>query len=70
MNFDIKLQSCAATLVMALAMAASPVLAQQSLADLEAAAKAEGRLLIYSANQDAEMEAKLAAFETHRPRDH
>ncbi|ADO43019.1 ABC transporter substrate-binding protein [Ketogulonicigenium vulgare] len=36
-------------------------------ADLEAAAAAEGRLIIYSSNQDAEMEAKLAAFEAKYP---
>ncbi len=41
--------------------------AQADLAALEAAAKAEGHLTIYSSNQDAEMEAKLAAFEAKYP---
>lgn len=39
----------------------------QDLATLQAAAKAEGRLIVYSSNQDAEMEAKLAAFEAKYP---
>ena len=37
-------------------------------AELVAAAEEEGRLIIYSSNQDAEMEAKLAAFEAKYPR--
>jgi iron(III) transport system substrate-binding protein len=40
---------------------------QADLASLEAAAKAEGQVIIYSSNQDAEMEAKLAAFEAKYP---
>ncbi|HEY0123918.1 MAG TPA: extracellular solute-binding protein [Rhizobium sp.] len=38
-----------------------------TLDQLRAAAKVEGRLLIYSANQDAEMEAKLALFKKNYP---
>lgn len=41
--------------------------AQADLGSLEAAAKAEGSVIIYSSNQDAEMEAKLAAFEAKYP---
>lgn len=66
MNFSICLQSAAVAILATVGLSA-PTLAQQSLADLEAAAKAEGRLLIYSANQDAEMEAKLTAFEAKYP---
>lgn len=52
---------------LALSSAALPGFAQGSLADLESAAKSEGRLLIYSANQDTEMEKKLALFEAKYP---
>lgn len=38
-----------------------------SRAELEAAAAKEGKLIIYSSNQNAEMEAKLAAFEEKYP---
>jgi iron(III) transport system substrate-binding protein len=42
--------------------------AQASRSQLQAAAEKEGRLIIYSSNQDAEMEAKLAAFEKKYPK--
>jgi iron(III) transport system substrate-binding protein len=41
---------------------------QSARKDLQAAAEKEGRLIIYSSNQDAEMEAKLAAFEKKYPK--
>lgn len=53
--------------VLATGLGSGLAYAQADLAALEAAAKAEGELIIYSSNQDAEMEAKLAAFEAKYP---
>lgn len=55
------------TIALAATMLSGAAYAQGDLAALEEAAKAEGRLIIYSSNQDAEMEAKLAAFEAKYP---
>src|SRR5690606_28490570 len=41
--------------------------AQTMLADLEAAALAEGQLMIYTSNHDVDMQAKVAAFEARYP---
>lgn len=54
----------AATLCLALGLGTAQA---DPRSDLEAAAAKEGRLIIYSSNQDAEMEAKLAAFEKKYP---
>lgn len=60
--------SLAAAAVVALMAGNTPAIsADISLEQLRAAAKSEGRLLIYSANQDAEMEAKLALFKKSYP---
>ncbi|WP_202815295.1 ABC transporter substrate-binding protein [Aureimonas sp. AU12] len=48
-------------------LASTAGFAQGRLEALEAAAKAEGALLIYSSNQEAEMDAKVAAFEAAYP---
>ena len=61
------LSLAAAAVVAFMAGNAPAISADMSLEQLRAAAKSEGRLLIYSANQDAEMEAKLALFKKSYP---
>lgn len=41
--------------------------AQTTMEDLEAAATAEGKLMIYTSNHDADMQARVAAFEARYP---
>lgn len=58
--------ACVALFTIALG-GATPSLAQDGLAELEAAAAAEGSLMIYTSNHDADMQAKVAAFEAKYP---
>ncbi len=55
-----------ATVVAALC-AGPAAFAQTTLAELEAAALAEGQLMIYTSNHDVDMQAKVAAFEARYP---
>lgn len=45
----------------------SKAIAQSTMAELEAAATAEGSLMIYTSNHDADMQARVAAFEARYP---
>lgn len=67
MNIEWKPVFGAISFAVAAALAGVPATAQQTLEELEAAANAEGQLLIYSANQDVEMQTKLEAFEKAYP---
>ncbi len=56
--------ACAAVLAL---LGAGTAFAQTTLAELEAAALAEGQLMIYTSNHDVDMQAKVAAFEARYP---
>lgn len=67
MNLRKSWSSLSAAIVLLLAGSLAAMAAEKSREQLYTDAKVEGHLLIYSANQDAEMEAKLALFKKKYP---
>ncbi|MDB5506365.1 MAG: afuA [Devosia sp.] len=65
-TLGIRFDTLALTAMFSLALAGAAT-AQTALETLEAAAKAEGSVLVYTSVQDADMEAKVAAFEAVYP---